>query len=91
VTTWSKERPFAPGWYWWRTGHGDAPMPQWCDSKKPFPPWSEFGPRIPSPEAVAAAKDALREALPHFHAMCHDECSTAEKCRAALAKLEARP
>lgn len=90
MTTWSKTPPSEPGWYWWRTGHGDAPMPQWWDAKKAFPPWCEFGPRIPSPEAVEAAKDALREVIPHLSDTCSEECPITAKARAALAKLEGR-
>ncbi len=43
---------------------------------------------LPSPEAVEAAKDALREAIPHLPDEARE--SVADRCRQALARLEGR-
>lgn len=86
MTTWSKEPPSEPGWRWTKEHDGDRPEPRdWHPGDYLS---YEFGPRIPSPEAIEAAKDALREGA---HAcMMQGAHVQADAMRAALAKLEGR-
>ncbi len=98
MTTWSKTPPSEPGYCWARRvdpkGVWARSKPlvvveteyaqYWAESQRIDGDRVEFGPRIPSPEAIEAAKDALLEAFPHL------PDSAVERCRQALAKLEGR-
>ena len=81
MTTWSKTPPTEPGWYWCRTPEGDVILVRHRIGYTPkendthYVRSIEFGPAIPSPEAISAlearlaaqearieaAKDALRD------------------------------
>lgn len=104
MTTWSKTPPSEPGWYQVRRApafytiaflHSDGKW-SWSGDRKPAPKkvsaemidGCEFA-RIPSPEAIEAAKDALREAA--YIAERTDGGERLAACyRAAFAKLEGR-
>lgn len=97
MTTWGKIPPTEPGWYWLRdsgyclclTARFEAGRWTLPGTAYPYKNLAEdgyeFGPRISSPDAIEAAKDALLEALPHL------PDSAVDRCRAALEGLEARP
>jgi hypothetical protein len=62
--------------------------PRWYDdfrTQQAWEAWQESASRIPSPEAIEAAQDALR-AVNYFHGVA--DYDLRKKCRAALAKLE---
>lgn len=101
MTTWSKTPPTEPGYYWCK--HRGTLLALSLGGKALHSGGRrdiEYGPAIPSPEAVEAAKDALRD----MDCSCDVGLATdaactdvlhAESCnyrvaRAALAKLEGR-
>lgn len=87
MTTWSKTPPSEPGWYWVRAGVHCEPSIMRHDPLLDEGPWL-FGPRIPSPEGIEAAKDALHKGA---HAcMMRGALAQADAMRAAAAKLEGR-
>lgn len=100
MTTWSKTPPSEPGWYWYehrelgrdpvvKTIFFDPDRYTSAGGASLLAP--RFGPRIPSPEDIEAAKDALREArgLLRVHTGAVQRAA-ANACDAALAKLEGR-
>lgn len=83
MSEWSKKRPNRPGWYWHRSPAGPE-GPLYVGGRAKFS--GEFGPAIPSAEALEKAKEALREAAARLSAEGYPK--DAHDCRAALAALE---
>lgn len=105
--TFTKTPPTEPGWYWCKHLASEAcalrdDLGWWFVGERArvaLPPGTEFGPAIPSPEAIEAAKAALRklthpEAVTTYEggidATIHTSEDTVNEARAALAKLEGR-
>jgi len=93
MTTWSKTPPSEPGWYWFRY---PSAVRVW---QEPFAylhmagssasdQRAEYGPRIPSPEAIEEVKRVLRAAEPCLRA--DNWRGVADSVLSALAKLEGR-